>query len=149
MNLKGRTFKGVFRRRDSDGGSIGGPDDLEAMVTRGASILIGSSFLESEDLTGDVMAMTPIQLQSVVTRLRKKISELESTTNGDHNRRNSELSSSSGGGDYPSQNGDGEVSREEVQAFIDEVRSDEANGGIDGGMPVVEAPQQPQINDIS
>ena len=75
--LKGRTFKGVFRRRDSDGGTISGNDDLEVMVTRGASILIGSSFLESEDLTGDVMTLTPIQLQRVVTRLRKKIHQLD------------------------------------------------------------------------
>jgi class 3 adenylate cyclase len=147
LNLKGRTFRGVFRRRDSEGGSIGGPDDLEAMVTRGASILIGSSFLESEDLTGDVMAMTPIQLQSVVTRLRNKISALESATNNEGmGRRASELSSSSGGGDYPSENGDGHASpsREEVQDFIDEVK-----GEMNGDMPVVEAPQQPQIKDIS
>mmetsp|Transcript_7804 Transcript_7804/g.12852 ORF Transcript_7804/g.12852 Transcript_7804/m.12852 type:complete len:961 (+) Transcript_7804:106-2988(+) len=140
--LKGRTFKGVFRRRDSEGGSIGGPDDLEAMVTRGASILIGSSFIESEDLTGDVMAMTPIQLQSVVSRLRKKISMLESETNGNQGRRLSGLSSSSDLGDYPSQNGDGRVSplKKEEGDFIDEVV---------GGMPVAEELLQPQLTELS
>ena len=75
--LKGRTFKGVFRRRDSEGGSIAGNSDLDFMVTRGASILIGGSFLETEDLTADVSSLTPVQLQSTVPRLRKKIHELE------------------------------------------------------------------------
>ena len=83
--LKGRTFRGVFRRRDSEGGSVAGDSDLDFMVTRGASILIGSSFLESEDLTGDIMTLSPVQLQGVVSRLRKKIQILEQSAeaNGD------------------------------------------------------------------
>ena len=83
--LKGRTFRGVFRRRDSLGGSVAGDSDLDFMVTRGASILIGSSFLESEDLTGDIMTLSPVQLQGVVSRLRKKIQILEQSAeaNGD------------------------------------------------------------------
>lgn len=85
--LKGRTFKGVFRRRDSDGGSIAGNNDLDDMVTRGSSILIGGSFLESEDLTSDIMTLNPIQLQGLVSRLRSKISDLGSkpATNGGEN----------------------------------------------------------------
>lgn len=87
--LKGRTFRGVFRRRDSVGGSVAGDSDLDFMVTRGASILIGSSFLESEDLTGDIMTLSPVQLQGVVSRLRKKIQILEQSAeeNGNGNLR--------------------------------------------------------------
>ena len=91
--LKGRKFKGVFRRRDSEGTSVAGNDDLDVMVTRGESILIGSNYLETEDLTGDIMVMTPIQMQGVVSRLRKKISELERSvhTNGEDGSVCSEL----------------------------------------------------------
>lgn len=74
--LKGRAFKGVFRRRDSDGGSIA--DNSESFLSRGSSIIVGGSFLDEEDMTSDVMTLTPIQLQHVVRRLRNKISTLES-----------------------------------------------------------------------
>lgn len=129
--LKGRTFKGVFRRRDSDGGSIGGPDDLEAMVTRGASILIGGSFLEAEDLSGDVMSLTPIELQGLVSRLRKKISLLENAANGENGRRCSGFSTSSDpdNDDVPP-NGMGQVSP---------LKTDQDSDDVEGGLPVAVA----------
>ncbi|KAL7534757.1 hypothetical protein ACHAXR_006063, partial [Thalassiosira sp. AJA248-18] len=75
-SLKGRTFKGVFRRRDSEGGSIAGDSNADFMITRGASIVLGS-FLEDEDLTGDIMTLTPVQLQNTVSRLRNKVRDLD------------------------------------------------------------------------
>lgn len=129
--LKGRTFKGVFRRRDSDGGSIGGPGDLEAMVTRGASILIGGSFLEAEDLSGDVMSLTPIELQGLVSRLRKKISLLENAANGENVRRCSGLSTSSDpDNDDVSPDGMGQVSP---------LKTDQDSDDAEGGIPVAVA----------
>lgn len=66
--LKGRRFRGVFRRRDSDGGSII-PDDDESMH------LLDS--VHDEDRTVNVMKLNPVQLQSTVVRLRTKMSALE------------------------------------------------------------------------
>lgn len=81
-SLKGRTYKGVFRRRDSEGGSIpgtigGSVGDPEFVVTRGASILVGGEYLENKDMMCDVMSLTPVQLQTTVHRLRNKITALE------------------------------------------------------------------------
>jgi len=72
IELKGRAFKGVLRRRDSAGGSIAGNTDSVAMV-----IEIGGSILESEDMTSDVMTLTPIQLQGLASRLRSQLIGLE------------------------------------------------------------------------
>ena len=72
--LKGRRFRGVFRRRDSEGGSII-PDDDESMHLLDDSI-------HDEDRTVDVMTLNPVQLQSTVVRLRTKMSALEKMLQG-------------------------------------------------------------------
>ena len=66
--LKGRRFRGVFRRRDSEGGSII-PDDDDSMH------LLDS--VHDEDRTVDVMTLNPVQLQSTIVRLRTKMAALE------------------------------------------------------------------------
>jgi len=63
--LKGRTFRGVIRRRDSEGDSVIPDDD---------SMFNFLDTVNEEDLQVDVMTLTPIQLQSLVVRLRKKLS---------------------------------------------------------------------------
>ena len=62
--LKGRTFQGVIRRRDSEGETVI-PDDSTFNIIEN---------MNEDDLQVDVMTLTPVQLQSLVVRLRKKLS---------------------------------------------------------------------------
>ena len=79
--LKGRTFKGVYRRKDSDGGSIiGGSIAVESttsdfMMTGGMEF--DGNIGEHKDMSCDVFSLTPIQLQNTVNRLRNKVTKLE------------------------------------------------------------------------
>lgn len=75
-DLKGRTFKGVFRRRDSDGGTFAGMSTNGSLI-EGSSFTIGNEYMDNEDMMGDVMNLTPVQLQKTVNRLRNKVTSLE------------------------------------------------------------------------
>jgi len=68
--LKGRRFRGVYRRRDSEGSSIVPDDDTDFMFSTGS--------IHDEDRNVDVMTLTPVQLQSMVLRLRSKLTAVES-----------------------------------------------------------------------
>jgi hypothetical protein len=64
--LGGRHFKGVYRRRESDGTSF----------SFGDSIAI-HSLHSSEDMSTDIMTLTPVELQKSVARLRERVHLLE------------------------------------------------------------------------
>jgi len=83
--LKGRRFRGVFRRRDSDGGSIVRDDDAEFKFSRGS--------IHDEDRNVDIMTLTPVQLQSMVLRLRSKLTTVESLVDESTYRRSSSKAS--------------------------------------------------------
>lgn len=76
-SLEGRMFKGVFRKSISDETTSSSEHPNDFLVTRRSSILTGGSFLEKEDLTRDVMTLTPVQLQATVVRLRDIIFSLQ------------------------------------------------------------------------
>ena len=84
-HLKGRRFRGVFRRRDSEGGSIIPDDDTDFMFSRGS--------IHDDDRKIDVMTLTPVQLQSMVLRLRSKLTAVESMVDESTYRRGSSKAS--------------------------------------------------------
>ena len=84
-HLKGRRFRGVFRRRDSEGGSIIPDDDTDFMFSRGS--------IHDDDRNIDVMTLTPVQLQSMVLRLRSKLTAVESMVDESTYRRGSSKAS--------------------------------------------------------
>ncbi|KAL7543963.1 hypothetical protein ACHAWF_007487 [Thalassiosira exigua] len=72
-----RTFQGVFRRRDSEGGMLPGMIG-DGSIREGASFIVGNDdLLEDDDMMCDVMSLTPIQLQNTVNCLRTKVTSLE------------------------------------------------------------------------
>jgi len=65
-SLKGRRFQGVYRRRNSEGVSLSVDDET-----------FDTTVLSAADREGDIMTLTPVQLQCAVARLRAKLQEYE------------------------------------------------------------------------
>ena len=81
-SLSGRSFRGVYRRRESDGGSILTEED--SIFRRGSNSVMsidvsGQKKSPKDDaaMTDDVSSMTPVQLMTAVLRLRNKCRNLE------------------------------------------------------------------------
>ena len=81
-SLSGRAFRGVYRRRESDGGSILTEED--SIFRRGSSVvsidISGQRSKSPKDdaaMTDDVSSMTPVELMKAVFRLRNKCRSLE------------------------------------------------------------------------
>mmetsp|Transcript_16937 Transcript_16937/g.39377 ORF Transcript_16937/g.39377 Transcript_16937/m.39377 type:complete len:1110 (-) Transcript_16937:32-3361(-) len=81
-SLSGRSFRGVYRRRESDGGSI--LTDEDSIFRRGSHSVVSidlsgqrKSPKDDAAMTSDVSSMTPVQLMTAVLRLRNKCRNLE------------------------------------------------------------------------
>jgi len=80
--LKGRAFRGVVRRRDSEGTPVTGEDDSQ--VDRSSSIVSINTGTQQcrpsiyeEDMRIDIGLLTPVQLMKTIVRLRKECREME------------------------------------------------------------------------